>query len=447
MWHNKFHIEPKKGLLNDPNGLIYWKGEYHVFYQINPNECRHANKHWYHMKSKDLVTWEDLGLALAPTDWYDKDGCYSGSAIEKDGKMYLMYTGNVKNNGNRESYQCLAVSNDGINFEKLGPVIHDKDIPKGYTRHFRDPKLFYQDGKYYIVLGAQREDLTGTILLYSSDDLLKWEFEQEIIKGEFGYMCECPDYYEIEEQGVVAFSPQGLEADGILYNNRFQSGYILRDKKDIEKNNFIELDRGFDFYAPQSFAGKDGERIYFGWMGMPDELEYPTVEEGWIYSLTLPRVVTIKDGKLYQNPHKNLQILRKENIKVENLNVENTLNLTNYGISGETYEMIVNFEEIKEDIILNIRTGKNEKTVLKYDYKDKIFTLDRENSGVGYKGKRSCKLEKLEKIHIFSDKSCVEIYLNDGQEVFTATIYPTNTENEIIFEGNSKIRDIYFYKI
>lgn len=448
MWKNKFHIEAEKGLVNDPNGLIFWKGEYHVFYQLNPKSCEHTFKNWAHIKSKDLVNWERLPIALAPTDWFDKDGCYSGSAIEKDGKLYLMYTGNVKNNGIRESYQCLAVSEDGINFKKLGPVIHNEDIPKGYTRHFRDPKLFKNNGKFYIVLGAQREDLTGTVLLYTSEDLLSWKLEQEIIKGDFGYMCECPDYYEIDGQGVLAFSPQGLAANGMLYNNRYQSGYILRDVKDTTKNNFIELDRGFEFYAPQSFIGKDGERIMFGWMGMPEELEHPSVEEGWIHSLTLPRVIEIKNNKIYQKPHSNLQQLRKNEKVVKNIEINGELNLDKFGMNGTTYEMILNLEEVNSDFTLNIRTGKNNKTVLKYEYRNKVFVLDREKAGSGYKGIRKCSLDRLREIQIFSDSSCIEIYLNGGEEVFTATIYPEKDAKNIILEGNDiKVEKIEFYEI
>ena len=193
MWKNKYHISPEFGLLNDPNGLIYWNNEYHVFYQLNPNGCEHKTKCWAHIKSKDFVNWEVLPIALKPEDWFDKDGCYSGSAIEKDGKLYLLYTGNVKNNGIREAYQCLAVSEDGINFEKKGPVIHDKDIPIGYTRHFRDPKISEKNGIYTMVIGAQRIDLTGTIVVFTSENLIVWNFEGEIIKNEFGYMCECQD--------------------------------------------------------------------------------------------------------------------------------------------------------------------------------------------------------------------------------------------------------------
>ena len=448
MWKNKFHIEAEKGLVNDPNGLIFWKGEYHVFYQLNPKSCEHTFKNWAHIKSKDLINWEKLPIALAPTDWFDKDGCYSGSAIEKDGKLYLMYTGNVKNNGVRESYQCLAVSEDGISFKKLGPVIHNNDIPKGYTRHFRDPKLLRKNGKFYVVLGTQRENLTGTILLYSSEDLFAWKFEQEIIKGEFGYMCECPDYYEVNKQGVLIFSPQGLTADGILYNNRYQSGYILRNIKETEKNNFIELDRGFEFYAPQSFIGKGGERIMFGWMGMPEELEHPSVEEGWIHSLTLPRIIEIENNKLYQRPHTNLQKLRKNKITIENLEVNGKVNLEKFNIKGITYEIILKLEELNSDLILNIRAGENNKTVLKYEYKNKLFILDREKSGRGYKGIRKCVLDTLKEIRIFSDTSSIEVYLNNGEEVFTANIYPEKDAENIILEGNNiKVEKIEFYEI
>ena len=448
MWKNKFHISPDKGLLNDPNGLIFYKNEYHVFYQYNPDGCEHKNKHWAHLKSKNLVDWKEFSIVLSPTDWFDKDGCYSGSAIEKDGKLYLMYTGNVKNKDIRESYQCLAVSEDGINFKKLGPVIHNDDIPEGYTRHFRDPKLFKKNGKFYVVLGAQRENLTGTILLYSSEDLFTWKFEQEIIKGEFGYMCECPDYYEVNRQGVLVFSPQGLIANGILYNNRYQSGYILRNIKEIEKNNFIELDRGFEFYAPQSFIGKTEERIMFGWMGMPEELKHPSIEEGWVHSLTLPRVIEIENDKIYQKPHTNLHQLRKNKIIVENLEVNGKVNLEKFNINGTTYEIILKLEEVNSDLTLNIRAGENNKTVLKYEYKNKLFVLDRENSGRGYKGIRKCVLETLKEIHIFSDTSCVEVYLNDGEEVFTANIYPEKDAENIILEGNNiKIEQIEFYEI
>ena len=122
-----YHITPAKGLLNDPNGLIQFNGVYHVFYQWNQNGTTHTTKSWGHVTSDDMIRWVDQPVALEPNEWFDKDGCYSGSAISFKDELYLFYTGNVRNEKNeRESYQCLAVSKDGIYFEKKGRRIYGK---------------------------------------------------------------------------------------------------------------------------------------------------------------------------------------------------------------------------------------------------------------------------------------------------------------------------------
>lgn len=129
---------PPVGLLNDPNGLIQWKGIYHVFYQWQPFKTGHGAKFWGHYTSTDLVNWQHEEAALAPSDWFDQNGCYSGSAFIDNGQMHVMYTGNVRDEqGNRETYQCLAVSEDGIHFQKKGVVA---TLPEGFTAHFRDPR-------------------------------------------------------------------------------------------------------------------------------------------------------------------------------------------------------------------------------------------------------------------------------------------------------------------
>ncbi|MGL4947648.1 MAG: glycoside hydrolase family 32 protein [Cetobacterium sp.] len=450
MWKPKFHIAPPHGLLNDPNGLIFWKDEYHLFYQWNPNSCEHKTKHWAHLKSKDLINWESLPIALSPTDEFDKNGCYSGSAIDKDGILHLFYTGNVKNDSIRESYQCLATSKDGVNFKKHGPVIHDKDIPTEYTRHFRDPKVFEKDGVYKMVIGAQRVDLTGTIVLYSSNNLINWKFEREILDGDFGFMSECPDFIEDGANSALLFSPQGIQPSGDLYNNRYQSGYVLRNLEEIDKNNFVELDRGFEFYAPQTFKDEFNKNVTIGWMGMPEELEHPTVTaENWLHSLTLPRTLEIKNGKLFQHPHFNLQKLRKEAITLENLEFNESCDLSKFEISGDTYELIIDLKGMNSHFSCDLRKGEDEKTTFSYCSKEKKATLNRDNSGVGYKGTRSCSLETLEKIHIFMDKSSVEIFLNDGEEVFTGNIYPNKDSLGIEIHGEMVflIPKIEFFKI
>ncbi|MDO4588282.1 MAG: sucrose-6-phosphate hydrolase [Fusobacterium sp.] len=441
MWRNKFHINPKKGLLNDPNGLIFFKGEYHIFYQYNPNSCEHKNKHWAHLKSKNLVDWEELPIALSPTDWFDKDGCYSGSAIEKDNKLYLIYTGNVKSNDIRESYQCLAVSEDGVNFKKLGSVISNKEIPNQYTKHFRDPKVWFNGKNYSLVLGAQRSNLTGTVVEYISNDLINWHFKGELLKENFGYMCECPDKVFFNKDEALLFCPQGLEAKEFLYNNLFQSGYIIND----DEKNFCELDRGFEFYAPQTFKDKNGDNILIGWVGMPENTNLPSVNEGWIHNLTIPRKLILKEKKIFQIPHQNLKLLRKESIFLNDISINNKINLKNYNIFGKTYELIIDFKNLKDDFSIEIKSDIINKTFLNYDYFNKIFSLSRDSLNQK-RSIRKCKLKSLFKIHIFSDNSCLEIFLNDGEEVFTANIFSTG-ENIILESKNNNIFNIEFYKI
>lgn len=453
MRRQKFHITPTKGLLNDPNGLIFWNDEYHLFFQWNPHSCEHGSKYWAHLKSKDLVVWENLPPALSPESYYDKNGCYSGSAIEKDGMLYLVYTGNVKKNGIRESYQCLAKSADGINFTKLGPIIDNKDIPKGYTKHFRDPKVLKKGDFYYLLLGAQRIDLTGTIVLYKSSDLFNWTFLGEVLKSNFGFMCECPDYIEDSNLGALIFSPQGLTSKGDLYNNLYQSGYIIDDLNlPIQSSNFIELDRGFEFYAPQTFLDKNNINTLIAWMGMPEELNHPTIsEENWVHCLTIPREIQISNKKLYQRPHRNLKSLRKEKIILKNVLVNNFINLKKYGIQGETYELILKVTDITCNFNINIRVGKNNKTVFTFDKNRGKIVFDRTISGSGNGGIRKVKIENNKEVlfHFFVDYSSVELFINDGEEVFTGNIYPDSDAIDIQIESEQsfEISELEFYKI
>lgn len=128
-----YHISPKHGFLNDPNGLAQFQGKYHVFYQWLPDVVPQGNKIWRHCVSEDLIHWSDQGCGLKPEEWYEKNGCYSGSGITEGDSYYLFYTGNVRDSeGGRETYQCLASSSDGVNFHKEGPVVY---LPEGYTPH------------------------------------------------------------------------------------------------------------------------------------------------------------------------------------------------------------------------------------------------------------------------------------------------------------------------
>ena len=444
-WRQKYHIQGIVGLINDPNGFSQFKGKYHMFYQWNPLGTNHKNKTWAHSVSSDLLHWERMKTALRPDTWYSKDGVYSGSAIVDDEKLYLFYTGNVKDpEGNRESYQCLAVSSDGENFERWEPSIVNQ--PDGYTRHIRDPKIWKKDGKFYAVIGIQSENLEGKAVLYSSENIKDWKFEGEIaganhgkIKN-FGFMWECPDYFQLKDEktreikNLLVFSPQGLEPEGDLYNNKYQTGYLF-GKLDYEKpefeilSDFVEIDRGHDFYAPQSMEDDKGRRLIVGWMGIPEEEDFPTVKNEWLHCLTLPRELKVIDGKLYQVPIKEMESIREEKIEFSG-KVAGEVKVG----TGATYELKVKFKDFNSDFGLKLRTGKNSETILKFDYKDKKFVLDRTKGKQPDKRLRKVYLGDISELEltVFVDNSSVEVFINGGQEVFSSRIFPEKDADGII---------------
>jgi len=442
-WRQSFHVQPVTGLLNDPNGFAFYNGEYHLFYQWFPLGPVHGLKHWYHTKSTDLVHWENVGLAIEPSNEYDSHGVYSGSGIEHKGQLFLIYTGNTRDeNWNRHPYQCLAVMDQtGHIIKKETPVI--ADVPVGYTDHFRDPKVWRAGGEYYVVIGAQRDNKTGCVVLFRSADLQEWQFvgEMNTDLGDFGYMWECPDYFELDGQGVFLFSPQGLKAKGDCYQNIYQSGYVVGRPLDLVTNElthggFHELDRGFDFYAPQTTLDPNGRRILVGWMGLP-EVDYPTDQNGWAHCLTLPRELSVKGEKVIQQPVAELELLRGQ--KAEGNIIVDNESTTIAGFTGEVYELVTEFSASTADEFgIELRVGQNEKTVIKYNRVEKKIIFDRTQSGKSFAEKfgtiRKCGVDtETIAFRVFVDVSSVEVFVNDVEEVFTGRIFPGKESTGIRF--------------
>lgn len=445
MWRNNFHIEMPFGLINDPNGLSYFDNKFHIFYQWNPFGCDHKTKHWGLVTTTDFVNFTMPKIILKPEDWFDKDGCYSGSGLVKDDELRLYYTGNVRSsNGERESYQCAAIYKKDGTIEKQGVLIEKQ--PKGYTAHFRDPYIFIQDDFYYMVLGVQTEKLKGKALIYKSQDAIKWELlgELKTTMEDFGYMWECPNMVKIkEDEYAFIFSPQGLESEEFKFQNIYQSGYVvgnldLNNLKLKNHSEFKELDMGFDFYAPQVFK-HDHKNIMIGWIGLPDrDMDYPISEYGWMYSLTMPRVLEYKDNCIYQRPLdeiRNLRQTQKENIK--------DLICPNYKlkINDKASEIILNLD-ISQTNYTEIKFKfLDEYIVLSYDKKAEVCVIDRNNMHLGGKGIRKFKLKAHNelKLNMFIDSSIMEIYFQDGLEVATLMYFPKEEQLEIQIENDDKV--------
>ena len=446
-----YHIIPPAGLLNDPNGFIQFDGDYHLFYQFYPFATTHGPKYWAHLKSRDLVNWQELPIALAPAQSYESHGCYSGSAVNNNGTFTLIYTGNVKDKaGNRETYQCLAVSKDGNDFEKIGPVMDNQ--PTGYTRHFRDPKVWKKDGQWYAVIGTQTAAKEGRVLLFKAQDLKDWQLVGEVagsnLNGldDFGYMWECPDLFELGDKEVLIVLPQGVKAQGDDYNNIYQAGYLVGSLDyqtgELEHGEFRELDQGFDFYAAQTTFDEQGRRILVAWMGLPDqEGNYVERYNDWVHALTIPRVLELSsDDNLIQKPVPELKKLRAEEVSYQNLEINNQ-ELELPEVKGDVLELIAEFklEDAAEfGVKLRCSADGSEETVISYNQNTKKLFFDRSNSGQGEDGMRRCLIEGEEKLklHFFVDTSSIELFINDGKKVFTTRVYPKQSSQGIKFFAN-----------
>lgn len=300
----KFHITGGTGWINDPNGLVVFRGKYHVFFQYHPQSTKWGPMHWGHVVSDDLMHWERLPIALAPGGVGEADGCFSGSAIVHDDKLWLLYTGFTKNDGlgTERQVQCLAESADGVEFVKRGVVIGSDKLPIGYAEtDFRDPKVWKHGDKFYCVIAARKSDGRGRVLMYSSTDLFDWKFESDILDADSrGIMIECPDYRD--DIGLLLMSEQSQPREGDIHLN-YHTTRWLHGKLDYAAGKFAInstgiCDYGFDFYAPQTFCA---EPVAVAWMNMWDRT-MPTEKYGFAGMLTVPRKISICNGELVQSP-------------------------------------------------------------------------------------------------------------------------------------------------
>lgn len=299
-----FHITGGTGWINDPNGLVKFNGRYHVFYQYYPGGTVWGPMHWGHCVSDNLTAWERLPIALAPGGEGDKDGCFSGSAIVWRDRIWLLYTGYTERRNGQEAkqVQCLASSGDGVEFIKHGIVIGEKDLPEGYSvSDFRDPKIWRAHGQFWCVVAARIYGGRGRVLLYRSDDLFEWQFISDMTEADSkGIMTECPDYSDGLK--LLTVCEQFRPSEGKIHLNEHSTCWYTGELdyntgKFLQKNSGI-CDYGFDFYAPQTFAG---ETVMMGWLNMWDR-NNPTSKYGFAGMLTVPRKMEIKKGELWQTP-------------------------------------------------------------------------------------------------------------------------------------------------
>ncbi len=360
----KYHYRPKKGWVNDPNGLIYFQGYYHLFYQHCPDfeEPWIQPMHWGHARTKDFITWEELPVALYPDQEYDNNGCWSGTAIEKDGVLYLVYSSIYSPAGLNEKNQTVSVaySFDGINFKKYenNPVI--RRYPKEGGPDFRDPAVCCIDGKYYCVMATGNPDKKkARLLLYESNDLFNWEYKEIMSEWDECIYAECPSFKSAGELCLLTASVCQLNWSHyftIMYGNFDNGRFFVK--------HCAEVDKGPDQYAGQVFQDHLGRNILISWI---PGWAYKCYAEKDIGSFSIPREIRLNDGIITVYPIRELQHLLKDEDKC--------------------------LKRTKKGFIVK-RTGRE---------------------ALVYEG-------KIDDLKILRDGCFVEIFVNGGQEVYTVLL-------------------------
>ena len=364
----KYHFKTKKGWVNDPNGLVWYNGYYHVFYQHTPDSETpdlHGRMYWGHAITKDFLNWQELPVALCPDTDYDRGGCWSGTAIVKDDVLYLFYAsietvdeGETKRKIQRVS---VAYSNDGIHFEKYkgNPVI-DHYPPEGGP-DFRDPAVTCIDGIYYCVMASGNpETRKGRLLLYKSKDLFNWQYVGVMSEWDNCRYTECPSFMPTADgKYLLAASVCPYDKDHYfsLMHGKFENCVFTP-----ETIGFV--DKGPDQYAGQVFRDHKGRNILISWIPGWSYIGYAGKDVG---SMSLPREIFVKDGVTYGYPVEEVRHLLKD--------------------SDEAVKMT-----------------------------DDGFVVERQGRDpLVYRG-------KIDDIKILRDEFILEIYVNGGQEIYSVLL-------------------------
>lgn len=441
-WRPTYHFAPPSGWINDPNGLIEWpprSGQYHLFYQHYPYAPKWGPMHWGHAVSTDLVRWKHLPIALAPTEPFELSdhgcGCFSGSAIDHQGELALLYTAHATGRSPVET-QCLATSRDGLTFTKhpANPVI--PALPPDGSNDFRDPKVWRHEGHYYCIVGTKRDKI-GKAVLYRSDDLVHWDYLGVAAEsdGTLGDMWECPDLFELDGKHVLLFST-GLGRPLSMY----LVGHLdyATAKFTIESRGLI--DHGPDFYAPQTFLDSAGRRIMIAWM-QAWGATIPTEANAWSGAMTVARELHLANGKLLQLPARELTRLRTGHTPLPKSTLQPGTTQT-LPISGDSLELMLRLHcpgtatlRLRSSTPTGTDAGDHQSTLLHLDGPAQTLTLDRTHSGPGNPGQYSAPISPLPdgtfSLPILLDRSSVEVFSATGETALTARIYPDPTSTAL----------------
>jgi fructan beta-fructosidase len=450
LYRPAYHFTPPSMWLNDPNGLVYYAGEYHLFYQYHPHSTVWGPMHWGHAVSKDLVHWEHLPIALYP----DEHGMiFSGSAVidwkntagfGKEAMVAIFtYNNHTYDDIKRVEDQNIAYSTDrGRTWTKYAgnPVVPHP----GNLTDFRDPKVFWHEDHWVMALAAG-----DRVLFYISPDLKQWQ-PSGFFGGGFGSIdgvWETPDLFQLPVSGSDSRWVLTVGVGSGAYAGGSGTQYFIGDfdgktfTSENPKETILWMDHGPDFYAPQSWNDEPtGCRISIAWMSnWSYAREVPSID--WRGAFSLPRELTLVQTEqgihLCQTPIEELKSLRCSAVQWLDRKILPGMNLL-AELQKDTFEIVAEFQADSpaEMFGFNVRKSDAQQTTIAYKPKTQELIVDRSNSGLvdfkdGFAANYSAPLKSKDgriRLHIFVDRCSVEVFANDGLASISALIFPAEEQ-------------------
>jgi beta-fructofuranosidase len=434
-----YHFLPPINYMNDPNGLIQFRGLYHLGYQWNaftPDERGHP-KSWGHAVSNDLVHWRDMPAMLNPEPMnYDMGGCWSGSAIEHDGRMLVFFSGvpPIKFGVG----QCLATSDDGFLFTKSlqNPIIPDTALPPEAT-DVRDPYVVKIGDRWVMALGGRLKDRGPAVFAFESNDLANWAYVGPILVGHdepHGNNWECPTLLPIDDGRFflsVLMHPEGVLPSPLYFLGRFDNNRFVPEVESV-------LDAGESLFATQAFVDDRNRIIYIGWC-YDFRSTAQQIKSEWTGLMSLPRVlIPTAQGPLRYAPVEELKSLRRDHQQFEDENLPATEPYIIPDVAGDMLELhaVIDPQNAGELTLDVLRSPDGaERTSIRYSAKTATLSIDRTHASLDPDARKSdqggtlalAPGEALD-LKIFVDRCVVEVFANE-RLCLTETVYPARRDS------------------
>jgi beta-fructofuranosidase len=464
----QFHFVSPAGWLNDPNGVGQWDGVYHLFYQYNPSAPVHQRIHWGHATSRDLITWTDQPIALAPdSSGPDADGCWSGVLIDDDRSPSLLYSGH--RDGNDLQVGCLATGSDDLTIwtkHPQNPVVTAP--PELNLVAFRDHCVWRENGSWRQLVGSGIRGLGGAALLFESEDLRRWRYVGPLAVGDIrgagqlggepgtvtwtGAVWECIDLFRLGADGTSTApgAPGASSGTDVLvfsawdqdtFHTLCYTGTYDGDHFTPESLHRFDLGERV-FYAPQSFRDDTGRRIVFGWI-QEERPESECIAVGWSGAMSLPRIATWRAGAVHFEPAPEVAALRTEHCGIVDEHSPMVLSPGDYldGPSGPQLDLDFRLRVPPgAQVHVTVLASQAERTVIKIrrTATDSLGQLSLDRSvassnpqirSAGREGSFPIGTDDRVHLRILIDRSVLEIFAN-GQPL-TARVYPTRPEDAV----------------